>query len=460
MIYSILDFGARADGTVCTSSIQSAIDAAFRDGGGTVEVPAGTFLTGGVRLRSRVTLLLRSGSVLKGTRNPLDYEYHLTDPIEPIAETLARTVCRAPASQQPGFDYEHEVTRRWTNGLIRLIGADEAAILGEPGSVIDGSDCYDETNEEHYRGPHAISAHLCRNLRFEGYTVRNSANWAHAVFDSQNITLENIEVLAGHDGAHFTNCDNVTLHHCAFYTGDDCIAGIDLCNVTVTDCVCNTACSAFRLGGTNVRIAHCHLYGPAKYLFRGSLSKEEKAASAPSAENTDGRETDALGHRYNMLSAFTYYADFTRAIREQPGNIVLSDCKIEHTDRLLHYNYSGNETWQKNRPLQSLTFENVEASGISMPLTAYGDPEVPLSLTFRNCSVAFRADASLRADVAFMHLCHFDRVLLDHVSVDNPGTSPLVKTWSDNGELTMRDCTFTGSSAVVAADEPFFARAI
>ena len=62
MDVSILDYGARPDGTLSTGTIQLAVDACFRAGGGTVEVPEGTFLTGGIRLRSNITLLLRKGA--------------------------------------------------------------------------------------------------------------------------------------------------------------------------------------------------------------------------------------------------------------------------------------------------------------------------------------------------------------------------------------------------------------
>ena len=47
--YLITDYGALADGkTVNTKSIQAAIDKCDADGGGTVVVPAGTFLSGAI----------------------------------------------------------------------------------------------------------------------------------------------------------------------------------------------------------------------------------------------------------------------------------------------------------------------------------------------------------------------------------------------------------------------------
>ena len=54
MVYNILDYGAKADGTLCTNQIQKAINDCFLDGGGEVIIPCGVFLTGGLRLRSGV----------------------------------------------------------------------------------------------------------------------------------------------------------------------------------------------------------------------------------------------------------------------------------------------------------------------------------------------------------------------------------------------------------------------
>ena len=188
---------------------------------------------------------------------------------------------------------------------------------------------------------------------------------------------------AGHDGIHFTTCDNITIRNCQFYTGDDCVAGFDNLNVLVEDCELNSACSAFRMGGTNVLIQRCHVYAPAKYMFRGVMRMEDKRAGILS--------NDAAGvkMRYNMLSLFTYYADNSVVIRNTPGNIIVRDCTVEGADRFLHFNYSGNEPWQRNRPLTSITFENIRATGIAMPLTAYGDVDEKCELILKNIDFSF-----------------------------------------------------------------------
>ena len=65
MLRSIIDFGAVPDGrTNCAAAIQAAVDAAAGDGGGTVLIPAGRWLSGSVLLKSHVTLQLETGACL------------------------------------------------------------------------------------------------------------------------------------------------------------------------------------------------------------------------------------------------------------------------------------------------------------------------------------------------------------------------------------------------------------
>ena len=70
--FDIRAYGART-GETCTAAIQKALDAADAAGGGRVVVPAGTWTSGTVWLRSRVELHLAKGAVLKGSTRQADY---------------------------------------------------------------------------------------------------------------------------------------------------------------------------------------------------------------------------------------------------------------------------------------------------------------------------------------------------------------------------------------------------
>ena len=401
-------------------------------------------------------------AVLKGSRNPEDYFNYLQDKVEPLCPN---DVTDAPYvhlstikgetaydESKPEYRFKRVPGSRWNNALIRGIHASNIAIIGDEGSVIDGSNCYDSIGEENYRGPHGITLFDCENIRLSGYTIQNTGNWAHNLLFCNNIRVNRITVLAGHDGFDAAVCNNLQIEESEFYTGDDCIAGFGNINTYVNNCILNSSCSALRFGGSNVLIENCRIYGPGRYCFRGSLTEQEKRDSAPSV--TEGK-------RNNMLSAFTYYADYSLPIKTVPGNIVLSNCQIEQADRFLHYNYSGNETWQKNRPLDNIEFREIKANGISMPITAYGAVERKLSIKFQNVDLSMREGSE---NIDLIHICNFRELVLDNVNITRFKGDCLIRTWSD-GEISMNQvrCEETGSdltTKIKKAEQSFCASAI
>jgi len=72
--YDVSKFGAVGDGkTLNTQSIQKAVDACTKNGGGTVIIPFGTFIIGTVYLKDNVHLYLETGAILRGSPNLKDY---------------------------------------------------------------------------------------------------------------------------------------------------------------------------------------------------------------------------------------------------------------------------------------------------------------------------------------------------------------------------------------------------
>ena len=391
--YYVTEYGAKVCDSLQTQYIQRAIDDCFLNGGGIVVIPSGIFRTGGLRLRSNVTLYLESGAILTGSSDPEDYNSYIHDEIEPINEPnnagLARSV------------YPHS---RWQNAIIRAIDAKNIAIIGEKGAYINGVNCFDPQGEETYRGPHAINMHRCENIHLEGYAVTDSANWAHAIFTSQNITARNLTVYGGHDGFDIRTCDNVLIEDCSFYTGDDCIAGFDNHDVIIRNCIFDTACSALRFGGNNILVENCHSSAPSRFSHRGSLSPEKKAMNAPTDSSC----------RHNMLTAFLYYCDFRAKIRRAPGDILIRNCTFENPDTLFQLNF-GNYIWCCNRSLSSITYENCQISGVCLPIQICGDPKEPLTFAIKNSTISVRKGYEKEFVI---DASHFERITLDNVTLE------------------------------------------
>ncbi|MBR3086503.1 MAG: hypothetical protein IKH04_08910 [Kiritimatiellae bacterium] len=397
------------------AAIQRAIDACWQRGGGTVEIPAGVHRTGGLRLRGNVTLLLRSGALLRASRDPADFDILASDRIEPFPQDqFAPGVYWQPAATRKTHDHILKAGSKWNNAIIRIYRARNARVIGEPGSAIDGCDSYDPRGEELFRGVHGIAAHDCEGLELRGYEIRNTGNWAHSFWRCRDISFSDLSILGGHDGIHFCSCDRVSISGCTMKTGDDCVAGFDNEDVTVSRCDFNTACSAFRFGGRRVLIEDCRCHGPGEYPIRNTLPIEDRISGSHGAPGA-GRRT--------MLALFTYYADFSLNIRHTPGDIAIRRCTLDTSERFLHYNFSGNEVWQKGCPLSSITFSDIEARNVGMSLCAYGDPSQPLDLALERCRISFAPPQG-----EFIRAAHLSRLTLQDVAVEGV-SGPCVRSW-------------------------------
>lgn len=155
---NIIDYGAVSSVEINQSkAIQAAIDACWKDGGGEVIVPEGQYLTGDIRLRSNITLHLQRNAQLIGSRDPMDYFNHLKDTCEPLS---ADRITNAPyvhlstihgeteyEDNKKEYRFKRIPASRWNNALIRAIDAKNIAIIGEEGSLISGSNCFDAEGE-------------------------------------------------------------------------------------------------------------------------------------------------------------------------------------------------------------------------------------------------------------------------------------------------------------------------
>ncbi|EHN77044.1 glycoside hydrolase family 28, partial [Streptomyces coelicoflavus ZG0656] len=73
-IHDAADFGAVGDGqTINTRPIQAAIDAAAAEGGGTVVIRPGLYLSGSLFVKSGVTLMIGRGATIRGLKDIAAY---------------------------------------------------------------------------------------------------------------------------------------------------------------------------------------------------------------------------------------------------------------------------------------------------------------------------------------------------------------------------------------------------
>ena len=210
-----------------TQTIQKAINSCAEKGGGVVLFPAGKYISGGLELKSKVTLQFEKGAILQGSAKYADYK-------------------------NDAFIFGKDLS--------------DIAIQGE--GPIDGVDCYNPKGEEGFRGPHCIRLIECKNITFRDFTIKNSANWAINCRHCSYGTVEGISIRGGHDGLHTRFCNNFKVSECDFRTGDDSFAGNDNRDFEVKDCKINTSCSAFRFGCLNLLVKGCKIWGPGEYAHK------------------------------------------------------------------------------------------------------------------------------------------------------------------------------------------------
>ena len=286
--YSIKSYGAVADGkTVSTAAVQQAVDACTKAGGGTVEVPAGTFVIGTVFLKSNVNLHLSSGAVLKGSARLADYHAY-TLPVygqnyygmlfAEKAQNVSITGLGTVDGNNPVF-YDFTQAKKMDTVSTRYTRQKNnyrhvASGIGD-GPVVPKD-----------RPRQMVVFAECKNVTVSDVSLIDSPFWTLHFADCDDVNLTGIRLYSGllvpnADGVDFTSCNNVTVSNCDIQAGDDAlvITGYDhhfeipgyhnlrhvSDNFVVTNCNLQSASSGIRIGFLdqntvrNVTVSNCNI---------------------------------------------------------------------------------------------------------------------------------------------------------------------------------------------------------
>lgn len=224
----IRNFGARAGGSPCTDAIQAAVAACAAQGGGTVYVPAGDFLTGPLTLASHTTLYLESGATLRFCNQPKDF------PI--IDDQWEGHDCRVYAPLLYGRDLE------------------DVAVMGRGTIDGQGAPWWKLYRDKMllYPRPRMIVFSRCRDVRIEGVRLIDSPNWTVNPVECEHVSIMDLHIenpadAPTTDGIDPCSCRDVMIRGCRISVGDDCIAiksGREECprripceDIVVTGCI-------------------------------------------------------------------------------------------------------------------------------------------------------------------------------------------------------------------------------
>lgn len=193
-IYNVRDFGAKGDGkTLDSPAIHAAIEAASGKGGGTVLLPAGTYLSYSIRLKSNIHLSLDAGAEIQAAFPGKDSGYDVAE--------------ENPHNRYQDFGHSH-----WKNSLIWGIGLENISITGF--GRINGEGLTREESRLPGVGNKAIGLKLCRNVTIKDISMVNCGHFALLATGVDNLTLHNISVDTNRDGFDIDACRNVRISDC------------------------------------------------------------------------------------------------------------------------------------------------------------------------------------------------------------------------------------------------------
>jgi polygalacturonase len=217
--FNVRDYGAVGDGKNLDSpAIDRAIDAAVAAGGGTVLVPAGTYLSGSIHLKSNLHLYIATGATILGA--PQDMQAY--------DETESYTL---GGYQDGGHCYFHD-SLIWGENLTNVFISGNGTING--GGLVSEDRILDDmvgfnhfdppvtTNAPPVRlGNKAIALKLCRNVLLRDITILHGGHFAVLVTGCDNMTVDNVTMDTDRDGIDIDCCRNTMVSNCRINAPND-----------------------------------------------------------------------------------------------------------------------------------------------------------------------------------------------------------------------------------------------
>ena len=217
--FNVRNFGAVGDGTTLDSpAIDKAISAAAAVGGGTVLVPAGTYLSGSIHLQSNIHLLIDAGATILGAPQSLN-AYDETEPFPGIAY------------QDGGHTYFHN-SLIWGENLTNVFISGNGMINGgglELNAKILDEMCgyahFQTPNTSNYPpvriGNKSIALKLCKNVLIRDVTIFHGGHFAILVTGCDNLTVDNVTMDTDRDGIDIDCCRNTMVSNCRINSPND-----------------------------------------------------------------------------------------------------------------------------------------------------------------------------------------------------------------------------------------------
>ena len=381
----MLKSGAKADGkTLNTMLINHTVDRLSQAGGGTLFFPAGTYLTGAIRLKSNITLELEAGATLLFSDNFDDYlpfmevrhEGVMMKSFSPLISAMDAeniTIKGEGTLDGQGKAWWTEFFRIYVdlekNGMREL---NKYQPLWERENDVEA--LYAETNEDwhgtlkrRFFRPPFIQPVRCRRVRIEGVKIINSPFWTVNPEFCDNVVVTGVSIhnvpSPNTDGINPESCRNVHISDCHISVGDDCITlksgrdaqarrlGVPCENITITNCTMLSGHGGVVIGSEmsgsvrKVTISNC--------VFDGT----DRGIRIKSTRGRGGVVEDI-----------------------RVSNIIMSNIKREAVVLNLKYSEMPVEPMSERTPLfRDISISGLTAVGVKTPVKIVGLEEAPVT---------------------------------------------------------------------------------
>ena len=302
---SITEFGAVADGhTMNTKAINDAISTCAKQGGGTVVIPSGMWLTGPIRFESNIELRIEAGALVFFTPKFEEYPMpakgaRVTSPISGNKLTnIAITgtgVFNGNGRYWRPVKKEKMTDRQWkelvaSGGVVTPDGKmwwpSREAMNGEQYLRNLRTETRRPTPEQiagarEFLRPTMVDFTDCKNVLIDGPTFTNTPGWVLHPSNCENLIIRNTNVVnnwwgQNTDAADIGGCKNVLFYRNVLDVGDDGIcmkSGVNrdrefaLENIVIADCIVYHAHGGFVIGSNtdggmrNISVKNCVFIG-------------------------------------------------------------------------------------------------------------------------------------------------------------------------------------------------------
>lgn len=241
-MFSVLDFGAIGDGeTLCTASVQNAIDECSKSGG-TVYFPPGKYLMGTVDLRSNINVFLDSGATILGSKNTKDD----FKPDELRTDALYQDVSHSY------YDHSLFVAKNVENIVFSGFGTIDMQSAWEMEDRNFGA-----KSKDRRRGAKMFTFVECENIVVKDLRLRNATDITLYLLGCKDVRVTNLDIVGHIDGISPDCCKNVVISDCIVRTGDDSIVVkssyslsklLPCENIVINNCIISSRCNAIKLG--------------------------------------------------------------------------------------------------------------------------------------------------------------------------------------------------------------------